>query len=161
MRNDRKFESHQVEKNTTDLYQALTSLVQNPQELAIPFACWSMILRQKIVSASTSPKAKIQSDNVLVKRLFLKALKTDFQSDAIASEIKPLLKNINVSDEDSMFTIGQASAADSQRIIKWITSLLHHFPNNLVLTMNYPVFSLTKNWFKVQKHSFTLTIMLH
>ena len=76
-----------------------------------------MILRQKIVSASTSPKAKIQSDNVLVKRLFLKALKTDFQSDAIASEIKPLLKNINVSDEDSMFTIGQASAADSQRII--------------------------------------------
>ena len=127
MRNDRKFESHQVEKSTTDLYQALTSLAQNPQELAIPFAFWSMILQQKIVSASTSPKAKIQSDNVLVKRLFLKALKTDFQRDAIASEIKPLLKNINVSDDDSMFTIGQASAADSQRITKMNSKVVTSF----------------------------------
>ena len=74
-----------------------------------------MSLRQKLVLASKSPGAEIPFDEVLAKRLFLKALETGLLSDAIVSEIKPLLKNIKVSDEDFIFAIGQASYADSQR----------------------------------------------
>ena len=49
------------------------------------------------------------------KKLLLKVLQTGLLSDAIVSEIKPLLKNIKVSDEDLIFTISQAYYADSQR----------------------------------------------
>ena len=108
-------QSHYVEKSTTDLYQALTSLAQSPQESTIQFTYRAMSLRQKLVLASKSPGAEIPFDEVLAKRLFLKALETGLLSDAIVSEIKPLLKNIKVSDEDLIFAIGQASYADSQR----------------------------------------------
>ena len=108
-------QSHYVEKSTTDLYQTLTSQAQSPQESAIQFTYRAMSLRQKLVVASKSPGAEIPFDDVLGKRLFLKALETGLLRDAIVSEIKPLLKNINVSDEDLIFAIGQASSADSQR----------------------------------------------
>ena len=62
-------------------------------------------MRQKLVLASKSPGAKIPFDEVLAKRLFLKALETALLSGAIVSEIKPLLKNIKVSDKDLIFTV--------------------------------------------------------
>ena len=49
------------------------------------------------------------------KKLLLKVLETGLLSDAIVSEIKPLLKNIKVSDEELIFAISQAYYADSQR----------------------------------------------
>ena len=112
-------QSHYVENSTTDLYQALTSLAQSPQESSIQFTYRAMSLRPKLVLASKSPGAEILFDEVLAKRLFLKALETGLLSDAIVSEIKPLLKNIKVSGEDLIFAIGQASYADSQRSSKF------------------------------------------
>ena len=67
-----------------------------------------MSLRQKIVLASKSPGAEVPFDEVLAKILFLKAIETVSLSDAIVSEIKPLLKNIKVSDEDLIFPTVQA-----------------------------------------------------
>ena len=108
-------QSHYAEKSTTDFYQALTSLAQSPQKSTIQFTCRVISLRQKLVLASKSPGAEIPLDDPLAKRLFLKALEAGLLSDAIVSKFKPLLKNINVSDEDLIFAIGQASYADSQR----------------------------------------------
>ena len=99
-------QSPYVEKSTTDLYQALTSLAQSPQESTIQFTYRCMSVRQKLVLASKSPGVEIPFDEVLAKRLFLKALETGLLSDAIVSEIKPLLKNIHISDEDLTFAIG-------------------------------------------------------
>ena len=42
---------HYVKKSTTDLYKALASLAQRPQESAIQFAYRAMSLRQKFVLA--------------------------------------------------------------------------------------------------------------
>ena len=66
-------QSHYVEKSTTDLYQALTSLAQSPQESTIQFTYRCMSVRQKLVLASKSPGVEIPFDEVLTKRLFLKA----------------------------------------------------------------------------------------
>ena len=76
-------QSHKVQKSNIDLYEALTSLAQSPQELVIQFAYRLMSLWQKLILASTCPGVKIPFHNVLPKRLFLKALETGLQSDAI------------------------------------------------------------------------------
>ena len=52
-----------------------------------------MSLRQKLIAASNSPAPEIKYDKSLVQRLLLKALQTGLTSEAIVSEIKPLLRN--------------------------------------------------------------------
>ena len=46
---------------------------------------------------------------------FLKAVETDLSSESILFEIKSLLRDPEISDEDLIFAVGQASSAGSQR----------------------------------------------
>ena len=111
-------QSHFVERNTTDLCQHLSSITQGSQETATQFVYRAMSLRQKLIVLSKSPAAEIKYDQDLVQRLFLKSLETGLASETIMTEIKPLLRNPSVSDEDLIFAIGQASSSDQQRSVK-------------------------------------------
>ena len=77
-----------------------------------------MSLRQKLIVLSKSPAAEIKYDQDLVQRLFLKSLETGLTSETIMTEIKPLLRNSSVSDEDLIFAVGQSSSSDQQRSVK-------------------------------------------
>lgn len=65
--------------------------------------------------ASKSPSAEIKYDKLLVQRLFIKALETGFFSETVVAEIKPLLKNPSVLDEDLSFAVEQACSSDDQK----------------------------------------------
>ena len=54
---------------------------------------------------------------ILFKDL-LTSLETGLTSETIMTEIKPLLRNSSVSDEDLIFTVGQSSSSDQQRSVK-------------------------------------------
>jgi len=108
-------QSHYLERNTTDMCQQLSSLTQGFQESAIQFVYRTMSLRQKLILASKSPSAEIKYDKQLVQRLFLKALETGFSSETVVAEIKTLLRNSSVLDEDLIFAVGQACSSDDQR----------------------------------------------
>ena len=71
-----------------------------------------MSLRQKLIVLLKSPAAEINYDQNLVPRLFLKSLETRLTSKTIVTEIKPLLRNPRVSDEELIFAVGQASSND-------------------------------------------------
>ena len=77
-----------------------------------------MSLRQKLMLLSKSPAAELKYDQDLVQILFLKSLETGLTSEIKMTEIKPLLRNLSVSDEDLIFAVGQASSSDQQRSIK-------------------------------------------
>ena len=77
-----------------------------------------MSLRQKLIVLSKYPITEIKYDQDLVQRLFLKSLETGLTSETIMTEIKPLLRNPSVSDEDLIFAIGQASFSDQQHSVK-------------------------------------------
>ena len=111
-------QSHFVERNTTDLCQHLSSITQGSQETAVQFVYRAMSLRQKLIVSSKSPAAEIKYDQNLVQRLFLKSLETGISSETIVAEMKPLLRNPSVSDEDLIFAVGQASSSDRQRSVK-------------------------------------------
>ena len=101
-------QSHFVERNVTDLGQHLSSVTQGSQKTATQFVYRAIGLRQKLIVLSKSPAAEIKYDQELVQRLFLKLLETGLTSETIMAEIKPLLRNPSVSDEDLMFVVGQA-----------------------------------------------------
>ena len=111
-------QSHFVERNTTDLCQHLSSITQGSQGTATRFVYRAMSLRQKLIVLSKSPAAEIKYDQDLVQKLFLKSLETGLTSEAIMTEIKLLLENPSVSDEDLIFAVGQASSSDQQRSVK-------------------------------------------
>ena len=77
-----------------------------------------MNLKQKLIVLSKSPTAKINYDQDLVQRLFLISLETGLKSETIMTEIKPLLRNSSLSDEDRIFAVDQASSSDQQRSVK-------------------------------------------
>ena len=77
-----------------------------------------MSLRQKLFVLSKYPTTEIKYDQDLVQRLFLKSLETGMTSETIMTEIKPLLRNPSVSDEDLIFAVGQASFSDQQHSVK-------------------------------------------
>ena len=111
-------QSHFVERNTTGLCQHLSSITQGSPETATRFVYRAMSLRQKLIVLSKSPAAEIKYDQDLVQKQFLKSLETGLTSEAIMTEIKLLLENPSVSDEDLIFAVGQASSSDQQRSVK-------------------------------------------
>ena len=111
-------QSHFVERNETDLGQHLSSVTQDSQKTATQFVYRAISLRQKLIVLSKSPAAEIKYDQEFVQRLFLKLLETGLTSETIMADIKPLLRNHSVSDEDLIFAVGQASSSDQQRSVK-------------------------------------------
>ena len=71
-----------------------------------------------MVLASKSPAAEISYDEHLAQLLFLKAVETGLSSESILSEVKSLLMDPAISDEDLIFAVGQASSAYSVRLSK-------------------------------------------
>ena len=74
-------------------------------------------------------------DQDLVQRLFLKSLETGLTSETIMTEIKPLLRNPRVSDEDLIFAVCQASFSDQQRSVKLNKSKIR--PRENAVEMEY------------------------
>ena len=85
------FQSHFVERNTTDLCQHLSLITQGSQETATQFAYRAMSLRQKLIVLSKSLAAEIKYDQDLVQMLFLKSLETGLTSETIMTD-KTLIK---------------------------------------------------------------------
>ena len=65
--------------------------------------------------AGKSPAAEISYYEHMSQKNFLKAVETDLSSESILFEIKSLLRDPEISDEDLIFAVGQASSAGSQR----------------------------------------------
>ena len=111
-------QSHFVERNTTNLCQHLSSITQGSQETVAQFVYHAMSLRQNLIVLSKSPAAEIKYDQVLVQRLFLKSLETGLTSKIIMADVKPLLRNPIVLDEDLIFAVAQSSSYDQQCSVK-------------------------------------------
>ena len=81
-----------------------------------------MSFRQKLIVFSKYPITEKDYDQDLCQRLFLKSLQIGLTSEIIMTEIKLILRNLSVLDEDRYMNIrcrvGQASSSDQQRSVK-------------------------------------------
>ena len=77
-----------------------------------------LALRQKILFASKEADATFRYDATLVQGMFLHSLLTGVTSENIKSDLKPLLQNVNTSDEVLLERINIAANNESERNLK-------------------------------------------
>eukprot|EP00057_Strongylocentrotus_purpuratus_P028034 XP_011682508.1 PREDICTED: uncharacterized protein LOC105446855 [Strongylocentrotus purpuratus] len=114
----RLLRSHYQEKEATELYHDLTGAVQSPRESPQEFLLRMLALRQKILFASKEADATFRYDATLVQGMFLHSLLTGVTSENIKSDLKPLLQNVNTSDEVLLERINIAANNESERNLK-------------------------------------------
>jgi len=109
--------SHYGAKNTSELYQTLTSLCQSPKESPQVFLMNALDLRQQILFACSEEDddTSLQYDSGHVQRLFLRTVETGLQDESIRAKIHPFLKDPNVSDEVLMQQMSMAASAEKER----------------------------------------------
>ena len=93
--------SHYREKQGAELYQMLATLSQLPGEDPRSFLLRGMNIRQNLIlQGSQEDPYNLTYNPEHVQMLFLKSLKTAFQSERITNFMKPHLENLSISDEN-------------------------------------------------------------
>ena len=120
--------SHYQEKSATELYRQLSTLVQEPQEGSQSFLIRALDTRQKILFASKEADTQLKYDPALVQGMFLHAVDTGLQDEAIRTRLRPLLQNPVVQDEDLIQQMNEIVLEESERKSKLGSSTRHKNP---------------------------------
>ena len=120
--------SHYLEKNATELYHQLSALVQVPQGGSQSFLIRALDTRQKILLASKEADTQLKYDPALVQGVFLHALDTGLQDEAIWTRLRPFLQNPDVQDEDLIQQMNKIVLEQTERKLKLGSSTLHKNP---------------------------------
>ena len=120
--------SHYQEKSATELYRQLSTLVQEPQEGSQSFLIRALDTRQKILFASKKADTQLKYDPALVQGMFLHAVDTGLQDEAIRTRLRPLLQNPVVQDEDLIQQMNEIVLEESERKSKLGSSTRHKNP---------------------------------
>ena len=107
--------SHFQEKSASDLYRQLSSLVQEPQENPQSFLIRALDTRQKILFASQEVDTQLKYDLKLVQGMFLHAIDTGLQDEAIRIRLRPILEKPDVQDEDLIQQMNVVVSEESER----------------------------------------------
>lgn len=109
--------SHYGVKNTSELYQALSSICQGPKESPQTFLMNALDLRQQILFAcgDKDDDTCLQYDPVHIQHLFLRSVETGLQDESIRAKIRPFLKDPSVTDEVLIQQMSVAASAEKER----------------------------------------------
>lgn len=107
--------THFIEKDSTELYHALTQAVQEPKETPVQFLIRAMDLRQKVLFASERAKAGLKYNPELVQTQFLQTILTGLQDDAVRVDVKPYLQDASVEDEVLLEKMSAAYSVEQER----------------------------------------------
>ena len=120
--------SHYQEKSATDLYRQLSTLVQEPQEGSQSFLIRALDTRQKILFASKEVDTQLKYDAGLVQGMFLHAVDTGLQDEAILNRLRPLLQTSDVQDEELIQRMNEIVLEESERKSKLWSSTRQKSP---------------------------------
>ena len=97
----------------------LATLSQLPREDPRSFLLRGMNIRQKLIlQGSQEDPYNLTYNPEHVQMLFLKSLKTAFQSERITNSIKPHLENLSISDENLILHLNEAISEEEERQAK-------------------------------------------
>ena len=114
----RVLRTYYKEREPTTLYKDLVNAMQLPGESALDFVFRTMDLRQKVCFASKEADSGLQYDEKLVKSMFLHTVATGLKNDTVRLELKSVLENSLVSDEQLLEAIQTATSKNEERLLK-------------------------------------------
>ena len=98
------FQAHYKQKSGNEHYQELTTMCQSPKEMPQDFLIRALDLRQQVLFASQAEGGTVKYDPSLVHPLFLHAIETGLQDEAVRNKLRPFLQKAEVTDEESMWS---------------------------------------------------------
>ncbi|KAI3369332.1 hypothetical protein L3Q82_007465 [Scortum barcoo] len=109
---------HYKEDDTSDLYQKLINISQEPKESAQDFLFRAIELKDRLLFASKGRESEEHYSADLVKRKFLRSVATGLLSDNIKYQIKPYLDDMDVTDETLIERVNEAANLETERLNK-------------------------------------------
>ena len=91
---------HFREKSAPEVYKELSVICQSPKESPQKFLFRALDLRNKILFVSQEDDSKFDYGFPLVQNTFLKSLETGLRDDILVTNLRPILRTPDISDED-------------------------------------------------------------
>ena len=107
--------AHYKQKSGTELYQELTTMCQSPKETPQDFLIRALDIRQQVLFASQAGSGTVKYEPSLVHPLFLHAVETGLQDEAVRNKLRPFLQKAEITDEELMEQINVAVSEESER----------------------------------------------
>ena len=108
--------AHYKQKSGTELYQELTTIMcQSPKETPQDFLIRALDLRQQVLFASQAEGGTVKYEPSLVHPLFLHAIETGLQDEAVRNKLRPFLQKGEITDEELMEQINVVVSEESER----------------------------------------------
>ena len=108
--------AHYKQKTGTEMYQQLTTICQAPKEAPQDFLMRTLDLRQQVIFASQAADDPVEYEPSLVHSLFLHAVETGLQDEAVRTKLRPLLQKKGITDEELMELINTAESEHKNKL---------------------------------------------
>ena len=105
--------SHFEERQPNELIENLRTCAQEPKESAHQFCCRAIALRKQIESVYEDEN--LPSDLSNVKSVFFRAIYTGLRQNNLRGELRAILREEIVEDQDLLMEVAKASARESER----------------------------------------------
>ena len=109
--------SHFEERDPNSIFNELRMCRQGPKESAHKFCCRAVALKKKVESMSQIEGIPVDADNL--RTTFFKAMYTGLRQNNIRNELRQILKEARISDQDLLMEVSLASANEKERLGKF------------------------------------------
>ena len=106
------------EKTAADLFQELVTTCQGPKESAQQFLLKILDARNKVYFATQEENTQAEYSTTLVQKSFLKSFETGLRDENLVTNLRPLLRQDNISDEVLMQTVNELATKEAARKVK-------------------------------------------
>ena len=108
--------SHFMEKDPNEVFNELRTAVQAPNETAHKFCCRCVALKKKIKKLYESEGIPFEEDNL--SATFFRTIYTGLRQTSIRNELRQILKEGELADEDLLVEVSMASSSEQERARK-------------------------------------------
>ena len=109
---------HFREKTASELYQNLSITCQKPKEFPQQFLLRALDLSNKVLFTSQESNPQFDYGSQLIQNTYLKAFETGLPDDILATNLRPILRKNDLSDEELMRQVNELNSNQEERLTK-------------------------------------------
>ena len=109
--------SHFKEKDPNEVFNELRICSQLPNENAHKFCCRCVALKKKVQKMSLTANIPVDDENL--RTTFFRTIYTGLRQNNIRHELRAILKEATMSDQDLLVEVSQACANEEERLKKF------------------------------------------
>ena len=106
---------HYREKTASELYQQLATVCQQAKETPQQFLLRALDCRNKVNFASQEADCEFDYGFTLIQKTFLKSFETGLRDDILATNLRPILRASELSDEELMKQVNELASHQAER----------------------------------------------